>query len=320
MNYEKVYEKNFVEIYKLSERVYFRNASWDKRNQCNGGYIVFEDFVIAVDAPSVEGANEMLAEVAQLFGKPVRYVILTHGHWDHADGLPVFVEVGAAVIGSANMLKKLKADGVKLPELSVGVGASAYIEIDGMAFEPFTIPGSVHSVEDLFIAIPSENMVFTGDAVAELENLFFGNCDFDNWLAALDVIEAKNFATVCVGHGKIKDGGHFAVQKAYFNALSDAVNTQMRAAGLSTSGAAAGATAGTTQGASAAGAAGSSAAGSTPGAVPPDRAALMEFAKAAVDDKDNDGAKRAVELAGSAVATRHIAALYDTKIKAQDRG
>ncbi|MCL2059065.1 MAG: MBL fold metallo-hydrolase [Oscillospiraceae bacterium] len=224
-DYQKVYEHNFVEIFKLTDQIYFRYASWDERNQCNGGFIVFDDFLAVIDAPGIEGAKEMLAEAAQLFGpKPIKYVILTHGHWDHADGLPVFTELGAAVIGSANMLKKLETGGVQLPELSVGIERSARIVIGGMAFEPFTLPGSVHSEEDLFIVVPSENMVFTGDAVAELPNLFFGNGDFDNWLAALDVIEAKNFATICVGHGRVKDGSHFAVQRAYFNALNGAVD------------------------------------------------------------------------------------------------
>ena len=279
MEREKVYEKNSIEIFKLTDRIYFRYASWDDRQQCNGGYIVFKDFVAAVDAPSIEGANEMLAEVAQLFGKPVKYIILTHGHWDHAGGLPVFVERGATVIGSRNMLKKLNADGVTLPELSIGVESSALIEISDMAFELFTIAGAVHSEEDLFIKIPSENLIFTGDAVAELENLFFGNGDFNNWLSALGAMEAMKFSTICVGHGRIKDGSHFAIQKAYFNALNDAVNAQI--------------------------------ANMEQGALNDKSAeAPAKFAKAAVNAAGNAGAKKAVEMAGESIAEKHIAALF----------
>jgi glyoxylase-like metal-dependent hydrolase (beta-lactamase superfamily II) len=270
----KVFENNSIEIYKLTERVYFRYADWNHRQQCNGGYIVFKDFAAVVDAPSVEGAKEMLAEARQLFGKPVKYVFLTHGHWDHADGLPVFAEQNAVVIASANMLKKLASDGVELPELSFGVEGAARIVIDDMVFEPFTLTGAVHSNEDLFIAIPSEDVVFTGDAVAELTNLYFGNSDFDNWLAALDILEGKGFGTVCVGHGRVKDGSHFAVQRAYFNALKDAANTGIGKIKFA-------------------------------GNVEPE-----DFADAAAADAGNFGAKGAIEMAGEEIAKRHIAALY----------
>jgi len=279
MGYEKVYEKNFVEIFKLTDRIYFRNVSWDERNQCNGGFIVFGDFVAAVDAPSIDGANEMIAEAALLFGKPIKYVFLTHGHWDHADGLPVFAGLGAIVIGSAGMLGKLEAEGVRLPEFSVGIDKSARIVIEDVAFEPFTIPGSVHSAEDMFIFIPSENMVFTGDAVAELPNLFFGSGDFDNWLSALDLLESNNYATICVGHGRVKDGGHFAVQKAYFSALKEAIEAQILCAGPRA-------------------------------ARDKSEGAPEAFAKAALGNPDNAGAKKAAELAGERTAARHISALY----------
>jgi len=282
--YEKVYEKDYIEIFKLTDQVYFRYADWDKRQQCNGGYIVFKDFVAVIDAPSIDGANEMSAETAQLFGKPIKYVFLTHGHFDHADGLPVFAKLGATAIGSRNMLAKLKAGGAATPELAIGIETSARIEICDTTFELFTIPGAVHSEEDLFITIPAEKMIFTGDAVAELPNLFFGNGDFNNWLSTLGVIEAMDFATICVGHGRIKDNSHFGIQKTYFKALDDAINAQISAIGQ-------GATAGKAED------------------------AAKKFAIAAINSDVNPGAAKAVEMAGKPIAEKHIAALYLKHIK-----
>ena len=49
----------------------------------------------------------------------------------------------------------------------------------------------------------------------------------DNWISALSAIKAIRFSTICVDHGKIKDGSHFAIQKAYLNVLNDALNAQI---------------------------------------------------------------------------------------------
>ena len=47
---------------RVAPGVYFRPGDV-KRGQANGGYIVCDEFVIAVEAPNPEAAGEMLAEI-----------------------------------------------------------------------------------------------------------------------------------------------------------------------------------------------------------------------------------------------------------------
>lgn len=82
-----VYTGNRVTIEKLSDRLYFRQGDLNARRQCNGGYLVTDEGVVAVDAPSVEASEEMVQECQQLFGKPICALVLTHPHPDHVWGL-----------------------------------------------------------------------------------------------------------------------------------------------------------------------------------------------------------------------------------------
>src|SRR5262249_38730450 len=50
----------------------------------NLAFIVTKDFVVAIDAGTHEStAKEAVAELRKVTAAPIKYVILTHAHWDH---------------------------------------------------------------------------------------------------------------------------------------------------------------------------------------------------------------------------------------------
>jgi glyoxylase-like metal-dependent hydrolase (beta-lactamase superfamily II) len=69
-----------------------------------GGYaslaIDFRDYIVVVEgAQSEERGNMVIAEAKRLIpNKPIRYVINTHHHFDHASGLRPFVAEGATIV------------------------------------------------------------------------------------------------------------------------------------------------------------------------------------------------------------------------------
>ena len=81
--------ENLSNLTEVAPGVYFRLGNME-RGQCNGGYIICDDYVIAIDAPNPEASAEMFSEIGKLTDKPVRFLIITHGHWDHDDGIEVF--------------------------------------------------------------------------------------------------------------------------------------------------------------------------------------------------------------------------------------
>jgi glyoxylase-like metal-dependent hydrolase (beta-lactamase superfamily II) len=69
-----------------------------------GGYAAlaldYGDYIVVVEGPqSDQRADAVIAAAKQLIpGKPIRYVVNTHSHFDHAGGLRDFVAEGATVI------------------------------------------------------------------------------------------------------------------------------------------------------------------------------------------------------------------------------
>jgi glyoxylase-like metal-dependent hydrolase (beta-lactamase superfamily II) len=66
----------------------------------NSVAVEFKDFVTVIEGPlSNQRTNALVAEVHKLFpGKPIRYLVNTHNHFDHLGGVRGFVAEGATVI------------------------------------------------------------------------------------------------------------------------------------------------------------------------------------------------------------------------------
>src|SRR5260370_3062008 len=79
----------------------------------NNIWVVFEDYVVVIDANFPKGAEEVIEAVKKTTDKPIRYVFDTHHHGDHAYGNAVFAKAGASIIAQANCAKWLRLNGAK---------------------------------------------------------------------------------------------------------------------------------------------------------------------------------------------------------------
>ncbi|MDR0916886.1 MAG: MBL fold metallo-hydrolase, partial [Oscillospiraceae bacterium] len=131
---ELVYTGNMVEIFKISPRLYFRRANLLIRHQCNSYFLVGDSGVGVVDPSTTEAAEEILAEIALLFNKPLRYVFLTHNHTDHAEGVSVWFKLPVTIFCSHKCAADVGAinDGVAAV---AGVRGSLTFLLDGCRVE-----------------------------------------------------------------------------------------------------------------------------------------------------------------------------------------
>lgn len=62
--------------------------------------VEFKNFVAVIEGPLDDArSNAVIAETHKLIpNKPIRYLVVTHHHWDHAGGMRAFVAEGATVI------------------------------------------------------------------------------------------------------------------------------------------------------------------------------------------------------------------------------
>lgn len=208
---------------KIAPGVYFRHGEV-KRGQANGGYIVFDKFVAAVEAPNPEAAAEMLAEIPKITDKPLRYLIITHGHWDHDGGVDVFLKRGVTVLCHKDLLPKYRKKS-KVGKI-VGVTGRYTLESGERKVEIFSL-GTAHSPTDLFVHLPAEGVLFTGDTLVTMPTMWLGDCDLDNWIRALGKLAALKPKTVCPGHGPAASADTLRRAKRYLTSLRDQVALQV---------------------------------------------------------------------------------------------
>lgn len=151
-----LYQKNHVEIYRINKNLFFRKGSLALRKQCNGAYLISEGIVGAVDVPSAEAAAEMREEALMLFGQPIRYIFLTHGHHDHVRGLPAMLEQPVTVFCSDSLIDQVKPEGVQSNTLFAGVKNTMRLVMGNLEIQLIKPEGVMHSPHDMFINIPGE--------------------------------------------------------------------------------------------------------------------------------------------------------------------
>jgi cyclase len=177
--------------------VYFRTGDLT-RGQSNGGFIVCSDWVIAIDAPTPEASTDMFAEIARVTPKPVRYLVLTHEHGDHIKGLEVFTAKGVTVLCAEVLRRRLEEKDVAGHFL--GIGDRLTLRAGSRSLELVTF-GRAHSPADLFVLLPTESVLFSGDVVLNMPAMFMGECDLGNWIRTLQTLGKREFRVVCTGHG-----------------------------------------------------------------------------------------------------------------------
>jgi glyoxylase-like metal-dependent hydrolase (beta-lactamase superfamily II) len=74
----------------------------------NIAFIVRDSFVVAIDAGTTErSARAAVQQLRKVTRAPIKYVILTHGHWDHVGGLAAVREPGTIVIAREGFAEAL---------------------------------------------------------------------------------------------------------------------------------------------------------------------------------------------------------------------
>ena len=95
------------EFEEIAEGVYFATGTGSVFVQSNSLVIVNENDVVVVDSHvTPAAARSLLADLKTLTDKPVRYLINTHYHFDHAHGNQAFPE-GVQIIGHEFTRQKL---------------------------------------------------------------------------------------------------------------------------------------------------------------------------------------------------------------------
>jgi glyoxylase-like metal-dependent hydrolase (beta-lactamase superfamily II) len=145
----------------------------------NSVAIEMKDHVMLVEGPLYDGRTAaVLAEVKRVIpGKPIRYVVNSHHHFDHAGGLRAAIADGATVVASANakpFYERVLANPNRInPDLLAKSGAPVRVEgVEGKrvytdgnrTVEVHLISDSVHAEGFVMVYLPKEKLLIEADA------------------------------------------------------------------------------------------------------------------------------------------------------------
>jgi glyoxylase-like metal-dependent hydrolase (beta-lactamase superfamily II) len=220
-------------VTEIAPGVWFRKTRWEPTFiGCNQGWIIFDEFVLVIDANFPNQAEEIIPLIRKTTDKPIRYVFDTHYHGDHADGNPVFSRVGATAIASENARDEFLTKGAPGFERQKKEKESEYgrltYQLPALYFpKKLVVEDSSQRVELIHFAhghtrgdavawLPRQGILFTGDSCLNGPFNYTGDGNTESWIGALTEMRKLPIKTICPGHGEMSDITLIDRQRRYF--------------------------------------------------------------------------------------------------------
>lgn len=233
----------------IAPGVWMREGDLKAYGHCNNAIIEMKDYLIVVDANFPSGAKAMQAEIPTLSKKPVRYVILTHHHGDHAYGNALWTRAGATTIAHKDMLEEMKRyeprrwqeEITNRPDVKAVNSPTLEPPKETFDKSPRVFDDSTRRVEvwhfgwghtkgDAYIWLPKEKILIAGDAIVNGPYNYTGDSHLANWTRILHKVQKEwQPARIIPGHGKAGGVEILRGQIDFFEAMQKTVATQVKA-------------------------------------------------------------------------------------------
>jgi glyoxylase-like metal-dependent hydrolase (beta-lactamase superfamily II) len=205
-----------IAITQLGSGLYAYSAEDDP----SSGIIVGDDGVMVVDAqPTPAMAQELIARVAKITDKPIKYVLLSHYHASRTLGASAYKD--ATVLASDTTRGLIAERGQQDMECEIGrfprlFGAAD--SIPGLTWPTLTFPdemsvwlgrrevriihiGRGHTAGDVIAVVPDAGVVFAGDLLEYQTASYCGDAHFNDWPATLDHLAELQANAMVPGRG-----------------------------------------------------------------------------------------------------------------------
>ena len=244
---EKPPEMKFNDVKEIAPGVFFRysSISIDPKVPFGGSnetWIVFKDYVVVFDANFPKEAHDIIAAIRKTTDKPIKYVLDTHHHGDHAYGNSVWAKEGAKIVGQTNCARLLKANGpmqweqakkdrddlrtTELKQVDIPFDEKYVLEDDTQRVE-FHFLGHAHTPGDAVAYLPMHKILCTGDACVNGAFNFMGHSNSGSWIHVLEKMEKLDVKLVCPGHGPLAGKEVIEKQKRYFADMRSQIKAEI---------------------------------------------------------------------------------------------
>ena len=213
----------------------------------NTGFLIGRDAVLVADPDgSLADGAWLRAEIRARTDRPIRYVVISHVHLDHAFGAGAFLDDAPEFIGHEHLPDALAVRGAfyreRLTEIlgpeQVGpvVEPTRTVGPEGATIDLgdrrllLTAHAPAHTISDLSMLDPVAGLLFPADL------LFVGRVpsldgSLSGWLAELDALESLGARSAIPGHGPalVDPAPAIAALRRYLETLRDDVRRAIAA-------------------------------------------------------------------------------------------
>lgn len=188
------------------------------------------DGLLVVDSyVSTAAGRELLEEVRRL-GGPVKWLVNTHDHYDHAFGNGAFAEAGARILAheeAARILAELTDPEPDFVAPHQTFSSVAVVDLGDRQVE-LIHPGRGHTGGDCVVRVADAGVLVAGDLVEEAEGavVAYGEDSWPmDWPGSLDmVLQLVTPGTVVVpGHGAVVDKEFVEDQRNHVGVVSETI-------------------------------------------------------------------------------------------------
>lgn len=212
--------------------------------QVTAGAVIGPNWAVVIDTLALPEETLAIRDfIEQELNVPVRYVINTHYHADHAWGNYFFP--GSVIIGHTLCREWLLEHGlpsleavsqenpafrnvkIVLPQVTFSKGHIS-LKVGKKTLTLFPLPG--HSADNVAVLVEEDRVLFAGDTCMPLPYIVDGN--IDDLEASLKLLETIGLENLVQGHGDIvlrgEIGGYVKENLSYLTAIRKAVRKASR--------------------------------------------------------------------------------------------
>ena len=228
----------FAGLTKIADNVYSyvgeKDASPAHSFAANAGIVIGTDAVLVVDTLiSAKEGERFLADIRKVTGKPIKYVVNTHTHLDHAFGNCVFAKLGATVIShtadramleriGAGTLQNIGNYGLKPEDMlgttivypSLTFSDLMQIDLGGTMVELIRVAPS-HTQGSIVVHVPAQKLLFAGDILFTDFHPYMADGDITGWAKSIDALLVMDIEKIIPGHGPLSTKKDLKEMKEY---------------------------------------------------------------------------------------------------------
>jgi glyoxylase-like metal-dependent hydrolase (beta-lactamase superfamily II) len=194
--------------------------------------------LVIFDAQLKLSNSRELLKYAQLLGKPMNRILISHRHADHWYGTITF-DGKTSISSYKEIITEIREQGQssidrdtprypgEVPEVLIVPDTIQKEGYERINYVPFVFKRleNTEASNTLILNLPLQKVLFVGDFLFSKTHLFLGEKTFDTWIKTLEDLKTSfNGYTIFVGHGKPGDSRLFQENIDYLRYAIESYN------------------------------------------------------------------------------------------------